>query len=558
MVALLREDEVVAQRYQRWFEFVLVDEFQDTNTAQYELVRHFGQPQGNVFVVGDEDQSIYAFRGADYRNVLQFRQDYPDAQIVLLEQNYRSTQNVLDAARAVIDKNPQRTPKALFTDRVGGTRLNVHEAYDERYEAGYVIETITRLRDDNPYDFNDFAVMYRTNAQSRALEEACVREGIPYRLVGGVGFYKRREVRDLLAYLRLVNNPNDKVSFSRIINVPKRGIGKKSLKDFQFWAAQADLTYDDALARLMAGEETPLSGRAAKQFATFGVMLAEWRAVAETGNLIELFDQIVSGNGYSMYLHEISDTPDQAMERSENVRELRGLVAEASDNGVLLADFLAEQALVSDVDELTDEANTITLLTLHSAKGLEFPVVFITGLEEGLLPHIRSFDDVEAMYEERRLMYVGLTRAKDQVCLTYAFRRMMWGSSNANTPSRFLSDIPIDLTEGVSSPIRHAADRQRFQRETSWEPSRLDRDLSRQTEQGQTNKLRGKIIPFGGMSPPQSRFRSGQSVSHPTFGEGLVIEIKHAGDDEEVTVAFANKKHGIKTIDANFLTLAES
>lgn len=571
MVLLLRENPEVCAKYQRLYPFILVDEFQDTNTAQYELVQIMGKPQDNVFVVGDEDQGIYAFRGADFRNVLRFRQDYPSAQVILLEQNYRSTQVVLDVARAIIDKNTQRTPKALFTEREGGALVNVNEAYNEKYEAEFIAGEIDRLRRDR-YDFRDFAIMYRTNAQSRAIEETCIREGIPYRLVGGVGFYKRREIRDLLAYLRVINNPSDKVSFARIINVPKRGIGQKSLQEFQAWAAQEDLDYAEALTRLVIGAESPLSGRTRNLFMDFGQMLAGWRRLAEAGELLELFDDIVARIGYTLYLHEISDTEEQAIDRAENVRELRGLVAQAQESTISLADFLAEQSLVADVDELKDNENSVTLLTLHSAKGLEYPVVFITGLEEGLMPHVRAFDDPDGMGEERRLMYVGITRARDLLYLSYAFRRTVFGSSMANTPSRFLADIPGSLTEGMSPIVAQQASRQSFLRETTWDPnprseqryeSRLNRDLRRfgppgggsaEGKRAGNERLRSKIIPFKREQSPAA-YRTGQRVLHPKYGSGTVIECKPSGDDEEITVAFEDKKVGIKRLLASFANL---
>jgi DNA helicase-2/ATP-dependent DNA helicase PcrA len=556
MVILLRDNAEVCEKYQRRYEFILVDEFQDTNTAQYQLVKLLGHPQNNIFVVGDEDQAIYAFRGADYRNVLQFRKDYSQAQVILLEQNYRSTQIVLDAARAVIDKNNHRTPKALFTDRSGGALITVQEAYNETYEAEFVVETVEKLHKKGGMKYKDIAVMYRTNAQSRALEEQCIREGVPYKLIGGVGFYKRREVRDLLAYLRLINNPNDKVSFARIINVPKRGIGQKSVAEFQQWAAEVG--NDSAFNAVLNGEKTPLAAGTARKFAEFAGMLRGWRKIAEGGDLVELFDTLTQDIGYSLYLHEISDTPDQAVERQENVAELRGLLVKTREAGIPLGDFLAEQALVADVDELDDQEDTVTLLTLHAAKGLEYPVVFITGCEEGLLPHSRSLDDPDGLAEERRLMYVGITRAKEQVVLTYAFRRMMYGGSSASVPSRFLSDIPNALTSGVSARISHQSEMERFREETTWQPSRLAQDLAnaRNSEKDPSgSKIREKIVPFPSASK-HTRFRTGQRVRHPVFGEGAVLESAPRGDDEEVTVVFDNKKYGIKKLYAEMAKLA--
>src|SRR5690606_33853222 len=408
-VYLLRENESVRLKYQMRYEYILVDEFQDTNQAQYQLVQLLGKPQDTVFVVGDEDQGIYAFRGADYRNVMQFRRDYPNARVILLEQNYRSTQIVLDAARAIIDKNTHRTPKALFTEREGGPLITIHEAYSEMDEGEFIVKRIERLIKQKGDSYRDFAVMYRTNAQSRALEDACVSHSVPYKLVGGVGVYKRREVNDLLAYLRVLNNPNDEISLFRVINVPGRGIGQKSVETFTRWAAGRGLTYAEALEAAANGEATPLSGRAAKSIVDFGRMIRELRELANGGNLVVVYDELVARIGYALYLNEISDTPEQVMERMENLQELRGLIESKKD--LTLHDFLADVSLASDIDTLDMEADAITLLTLHSAKGLEYPVVFITGLEDGLLPHTRSLNEPDARAEESRLRYVGLTRA---------------------------------------------------------------------------------------------------------------------------------------------------
>ncbi len=562
MVYLLRDDDSLCQKYQRAFEFVLVDEFQDTNTAQYELVRLLAAPQNNVFVVGDEDQGIYAFRGADFRNVLRFREDYPGAQVVLLEQNYRSTQTILDAARAIIDRNPHRTPKALFTDRGGGPAITVHEAYNENEEAQFVVDQIDLLRRREDHDWTDFAVMYRTNAQSRALEEACIQHGIPYRLVGGVGFYKRREVRDLLAYLRVVNNGSDKVSFSRIINLPRRGIGKQSLVDFQRWAADIGGSYDDALTRLIADDETPLSSRAARLFAEFGQSLLRWRELAASGDLLHLLDTIISEIGYNLYLSEISDDDQQALERGENVQELRGLLLKAQETGLSLSEFLAEQSLVADVDALAADADAVTLLTLHAAKGLEFPVVFITGLEEGMLPHMRAFDDPDGLSEERRLMYVGVTRAEDRLFLTYAFRRTIYGSSSANSRSRFLADLPGDLLDGAPPGLSVDSARQSFREQTRWNPTvrpSTPPAPPNPPAEPHRSRLRDKIVPFPGMSAgggQSTRFKSGARVQHKMFGVGTVIISRYKNGVEEVDVAF--KESGVKRVDADFLAPADS
>jgi DNA helicase II / ATP-dependent DNA helicase PcrA len=539
-VLLLRDNAEVREKYQRIYEYILVDEFQDTNMAQYELVQLLGQPQNNIFVVGDEDQGIYAFRGADYRNVMQFRRDYPNAKMIVLAQNYRSTQIVLDVARAVIDKNPHRVQKDLFTERKGGVKVNVFEAYDEKEESQYIAQKINDFKRNQTLDYKNFAVMYRTNAQSRAMEETFVNENIPYILIGGVGFYKRREIRDLLAYLRLIHNPDDIVSFNRVINVPRRGIGDKSLATFQSWAAHERMTYAEALNALADGAESPLAGRASKPLIEFATMIRDWRKTAESGRLVDLFDDMMIRLKYRFYLREISDTPEQLVEREENLNALRGRLQTSQEDGDSLSDFLTEAALVADIDTAPDNRNAVTLLTLHAAKGLEFPVVFITGVEDGLLPHSRSLDEPEEMAEERRLMYVGITRAKDRLYLTYAFRRSLFGNSDTSLPSRFLADIPVELTEGsISSKSTHQRDSFNYQRETTWEQT------------GMFGSKRSKVIPFD--NKPKPKYQTGMRVRHSKFGEGVVVESQRRGDDEEVTISF--KAFGIKRLAASFANL---
>ena len=539
MVLLLRDNDHLRDLYQQRFDQVLVDEFQDTNSVQYELVRLLAAPQNNVFAVGDEDQAIYAFRGADYRNVLRFQETYEDSTALLLEQNYRSTQNILDVARAVIDRNSKRTPKALHTELGRGDRVTVFEAYDERYEADNVLERIHQLRSQLGLDYKDFAVMYRTNAQSRALEQAFVNATAPYMLVGGVGFYKRREVKDLLAYLRLVHNPDDRISFERIINVPARGIGKKSLAAFWDWLNREDLSIGDGLNRLFYDDPTPLTTAAKKKFATFAEMLAGWQELAKVGDLLNMFDKITAQTRYYLHLDDISKIPEEAAQRADNVQELRGLLQYALEDEQPLHEFLAEQSLVADVDSLNDDNDAVTLMTLHSAKGLEFPVVFITGLETGILPHFRSFEEVDGIQEERRLFYVGVTRAKHRLFLSYAFRRALYnGSGGLASPSEFLADLPPHLLDGSPTTLATLRRAQSLESQTQWESparplSRLERDLRSNTVSPASSELRKKIIPFPGAPPndgAKSRFKVGALVSHVKFGKGKVIGIEGNGD----------------------------
>ncbi len=508
-VRLLRLDDL-RQKYRRRFRHILVDEFQDTNTAQYEILRLLAGENPDLFVVGDPDQSIYRWRGADYRNVLRFQKDYPQAQVILLEQNYRSTQTILDAAMAVIDRQTGRHRKQLFTERGQGQLISLHEAYDEADEAQFVVETIAGLTLAGEAQPGECAVMYRTNAQSRALEEAFLKAGLPYRLVGAQRFYGRREVKDLIAYLRLIHNPADEVSLLRVLNTPPRGLGEKTVETLLAGAAQAGVSGAGLVMNLAAGSESAsiggLSGRASAALAAFGRQLAGWIAARERLPVASLMDRLIEDTRYRAY---IDDGTEEGAERWENVLELRGVAQEFEEAG--LPGFLEQVALVSDQDTLTENLNAPTLLTLHAAKGLEFPVVFIVGLDDGTFPHQRSFPDREAMAEERRLFYVGITRAKDRLYLLRTFRRAQFGSSNVTEPSRFLSDIPADVLVGERSGPQ-TPEQAIFDRQTRWEPR--------------------------GAAPVEPRYRAGMRVLHPRFGEGVILETRLDHEDEEITIVF--------------------
>ena len=566
MVLLLKNNEVIRQKYQQRYPFVMVDEFQDTNTVQYQLVQLFAMPQNNVFVVGDEDQSIYAFRGADFRNVMRFRNDYPNAKVILLEQNYRSTQVVLDTARAIIDKNHSRTPKALFTDRQGGELVTVKEAYDDSYESQYIMEEITNLTEQEGYAYSDIAIMYRTNAQSRALENACRNYNVPYHLIGGLSFYQRREIKDLLAYLRVVNNPEDSVSFERVMKMQK-GIGTKTLQSFVTWLFKENLSIVDGLTLLANGEKTSLSGRAANLFSSFAEQFVRWRSLINTGQLVTLFDTIRGDVDYLTHMYSFSEGEDQFNERLDNITELRGLIASYDEDEMTLAEFLQDQLLMTDEDRVAEEddsADKVTMLTLHAAKGLEYPVVFITGLEEGLLPHQRSYEEPDGIEEERRLFYVGITRAKDKLYIMYAFRRALFGGySDMSEKSGFLYDIPEEVMTPDSSMLG-TPNETGYRRMTTWEQqrpttglSRLANDLRKQahkTGHVSDENIRSKIIAFpgGNVSNDPLQYRTGMRVMHPSFGVGTVIESKRVDGKEIVSVAFENKKFGIKKLDTEF------
>jgi DNA helicase-2/ATP-dependent DNA helicase PcrA len=530
---LFDEQPDVLQGYQKKYRYVLVDEFQDTNMAQYVLVLQLTAHWRNVFCVADEDQSIYRWRGADYRNITRLRDDFEDLNQIVLERNYRSTQTILDAARAVIRHNRNRVDKVLFTDRGQGPQIITYEAFDENDEARYVVDQITSLRQRGEACYGDCAVMYRTNAQSRAIEDAFIRAGLPYKLVGATRFYARREIKDTLAYLRLVHNPTDSVSLARIINVPPRGIGKKTMGQLERRARESEASAWDVLRELGKDRDSdaPFGARAHKALRTFAVMLKEWLRLSDELSVVQLMDRLLEDSNYRAY---VLDGTEAGRERWDNILELRGVAAEYQD--MTLTEFLADVALVSDVDNLSDEMDAPTLLTLHAAKGLEFPVVFITGLEEKVLPHQRSFDDPEEMAEERRLMYVGITRAKNRLHLTRAFRRTVWGQSDVAAPSRFLDDIPDELLQGDYGTARRRSGRsthpsqERTSPITSWRPS---------------------LRPTEGTRTPL--FRAGQRVRHPKFGEGIIIESKLQRDDEEVAVVF--EKIGIKRLLVSFAQL---
>lgn len=561
MVVALRESEMLRTKYQQRYSFVLVDEFQDTNSVQYQLVKLFGAPQNNLFIVGDEDQSIYAFRGADYRNVLRVRKDFPEMKVILLEQNYRSTQYILDAARAVIDKNPNRTVKALFTDKPGGERITVYEAYDDEAEARYIAEQIELLRMMKRYKYSDFAVIYRTNGQSRALEDRLIKQSLPYNIVGDVSFYKRREIRDVLAYLRMVNNPNDRVSFERVINVPKRGIGEKSMSDFFLWLERDALTIEDGLRHLMNGGMSPLSPRVVRPMTEFALQLDAWRSDATDGNLLNTLDAVLADIRYRFYLRETSADVIEAQNREDNIEVLRAAVKRADEEAKPLADFITESSLMQDAAETRDTTSErVTMMTLHAAKGLEYPVVFITGLEDGILPHFRSKEEEGGLEEERRLFYVGITRAKERLFITYAFRRMLYANATQQEISKFLLDIPKELLDHPPATLGADGSVHRFGAQTRWEAGssangfgigRLQNDLVKQSERNA--QLSGKVVKLPVPSKPTTH-KTGMKVFHEKFGQGTVIESKWQDGDEIVTVAF-EKPVGIKILSLAYAKL---
>jgi len=438
VVTLFRDHPEVLASYQRRFSHVLVDEYQDTNVVQNDLVVALAAEHRNVCVVGDSDQSIYRFRGADVRNILGFEQTYPDATVVVLDQNYRSTQTILDAANAVISQNASRRPKELWTDQGAGEAIVRYRAEDEHDEAQWVCMQLLHLHDAGTHRWGDLAVFYRTNAQSRVVEEQLTRMGVPYKVIGGTRFYDRREVRDALAYLRCVANPADEVSIKRVLNVPRRGVGESSVGRLDAWAAANGVSFAEALRNAAAAGVT---GKAAKGIASFVALLDECTPLLDEGPGPTLA-ALIERSGYAAELE--AEHSVEADGRLENLSELVGAAGEVGD----VAEFLEQVSLVADVDALDpDDTSMVVLMTLHSAKGLEFPVVFIVGLEEGVFPHSRAFDAPDELEEERRLAYVGITRARHKLHLSHAWARTLYGGTQYNPPSRFLDEIPDTLVD---------------------------------------------------------------------------------------------------------------
>ena len=508
----------VLETYQRRFRYVLVDEYQDTNRAQYMLVQQLTATHRNLCVVGDSDQSIYKFRGADIRNIRDFEKDYPDARVIVLEQNYRSTENILDAANSVIANNTKRTPKHLWSDRGRGVPITRYEAEDEHDEAGFVVDEIERLQGDG-YNLADIAVFYRTNAMSRVIEDVFVRRGIPYSVVGSVKFYDRKEIKDALAYLRATINPSDEVSLKRVINEPRRGIGSTTVAHVDRYAQSHKITFFEALRR--AGEIHQLNARAQRQVLEFVALIGLLRSNAVEGGVETAVQSVLDDTGLLATLD--MEKTVEAMGRVENLRELAGVAAEfeRSNEGAMIGDeefdaldkirrlelFLETTALVADIDEWDEGAGAATLMTLHTAKGLEFPAVFMVGMEDGVFPHMRSLGDPDELEEERRLAYVGITRAQDRLYLTSAWNRMLFGGSSYNPPSRFLLEVPEQL-------LTKAGKRQRR--------SPVDRAAA--------------SGPMSTVSPDQ--VGPGDRVRHGKWGLGTVREVVGDGDRAEAEVVF--------------------
>jgi DNA helicase-2/ATP-dependent DNA helicase PcrA len=619
-VRLFRESPAVLESYRSRWRFLHVDEYQDTNRPQYLWIRALAGGHRNLCVVGDDDQSIYGWRGADLRNILDFQRDWPDASVVKLEQNYRSTQLILDAAHAVVSKNEARTDKKLWTRNPRGQLIARFEAYNEEEEAEWIARQVeglvvgrtsalTRRADEEDARFRarDVAVMYRMNAQSRAIEESFLRYGIRYQLVGGTRFYARREVKDALAYLRILRSDTDSVSFERIINVPARGIGERTIEVLRSAAARDGGTTWGAIESAVRGELEGLAPRTRNALTEFAILVRRLRTRVGVLPLPELLDEVLEASGYRAML---ADGSEDGEERWANLLELRAVTTRYDDLAPddALDRLLEETALVADQDSYEGDADAVTLITLHAAKGLEFPVVFIAGLEEGLFPHSRALDDEKQLEEERRLAYVGITRAKRRLYLSHAWRRATWGMGQASVPSRFLLEIPAELMIGPqlggaddrdldldlvfgarrtsrfgTPPRGGAAYRQGSGRPgapASGETFRPGRDLAARREafaQGAPSgslarrssawdddgippsaaapKPAGVVRAARPVIPGERQFRDGDRVRHARWGDGIVVTSKLTRSDEEVTVAFKDPSVGRKTMLASLANL---
>jgi DNA helicase II / ATP-dependent DNA helicase PcrA len=593
VVVLFEQHPDVLAKYQTRWQQILVDEYQDTNRAQYLICRHLAAKHKNLAVVGDDDQSIYSWRGADLRNILDFERDYPNAKVVKLEQNYRSTQTILDAAHAVVSRNAGRKEKRLWTDRGAGTAITLFDAYNEYEEAEFVARQVERLvgggrgsmrslltrraeDTDGAMRYGDIAVAYRINAQSRVLEESFMRFAIPYQLVGGTRFYERREVKDALAYVRLARNSADRVALERIINVPARGIGAKTLEELRAWAEAREVSLWQAVAD--AGQNPNLASRSRAQLAVFADLMRGLMEMAQTEPPSALFDAALERSGLK---GSILDGTEDGEERWANVVELRNHGAEydeiAAPEG--LARFLEEVALVSDQDELQEAPDRVTLITLHAAKGLEFPVVFMVGLEEGLLPHRRALEDERELEEERRLAYVGMTRAKDRLFVTHALHRSTYGVGAQSEASRFLAELPEELlaAERDAAPYRRGGQWLRGTDDGGgWLPggyrsptrrvgetlrpvnlpdmasgpvgagldAARERVASTRYAAGEVDLGAGGFVGAAAQTTTELAWQAGDRVRHRRYGEGRVVSSEIVKGDEEVTVDF--DEHGRK------------
>lgn len=544
-IKLLQENKEVREKYQDRFDYLLVDEYQDTNHAQYLLTKFLAAKHRNICVVGDADQSIYGWRGADIQNILDFEKDYPDAKVIKLEQNYRSTQIILDAANAVIENNTGRKPKNLWTENKSGADIIYFQAVDERDEARFVIEQLQNLQRTENKKLGDMAILYRTNTQSRIFEEMLIKSGISYNMVGGLKFYERKEIKDIIAYLRVIFNPADSLSLLRIINVPKRGIGDASLAKIQAYAAANNVSLFEAVSNAAAIDG--LSSRFVSKLDDLAGIIFELMNLASEAPVEDLINRVLRDTGYLEEL-ENERTP-QAQSRIDNLHELISVAQEfaASEEENNLENFLAHVALVSDIDDTELGEDAITLMTLHSSKGLEFPVVFLVGMEEGLFPHARTLMDETEIEEERRLCYVGITRAKEKLFLSSTKMRTIYGNTVTYPPSRFLQEIPARLVKTIKRQERFSA-LENFKQVSEKYSARPQKPAS--TFNPHSFMPQKPAAAAGGTG---TRFNTGDRVSHSKWGEGMVVSVKDSPDGQEVKVAFAGA--GVRSLLTKYAVL---
>jgi len=588
-VRLLAHDANLRFQINRRFEFVMIDEYQDTNRSQYELMHLLTEAHKNICVVGDEDQSIYGWRGADIRNILDFERDFPNAAVIRLEQNYRSTKNILEAASAVVANNTERKGKWLWTEAGAGEKIGRFEAFDGEQEALFIADTIDKLLSASPSD--RAAVLYRTNFQSRQIEEALRRYGRDYVVVGGFSFYQRAEVKDALAYLKAVISPQDSVSLLRIINTPARGIGKSTIEQIEQYGLQHELSVWSAIGRML--EENQFPARAESALASFKDMMEELSVAAGEGKVDDLLRQILERTGYARMLQ--ADNDPEAEARLGNLNELVNAASEAVERGETIAEFLDHAALVSDADAL-DERASVSLLTLHNAKGLEFPIVFLAGMEEGLFPHMRSLDSKAAMEEERRLCYVGMTRSEKRLFLTSARyrRRFGGGQQEATIPSRFLREVPRTLVEDLGQSRQRISQREpqvdlfteRYEvRETAKKnlyPGKTYNSVENIQQFFHERNKGAQAVPRAAASTPNPQspvasqpqsarppipnpqprtppgrrgFRAGAMIRHPKYGRGTVLRREGDGEDAKLTVSFPG--YGLKKLVEKYAGIQE-
>ena len=536
-VRLLQEKEDVREKYQSRFQYILVDEYQDTNHAQYALTKILAARWRNICVVGDADQSIYAWRGADIRNIIDFTRDYPDAASIKLEQNYRSTKTILHAANAVIDNNESRPKKTLWTENPAGNKIIHYQAQTEHDEADYIAGVIYNRHEISHEPYGDMAILFRTNAQSRVLEEKLMRYAIPYTMVGGTKFYDRKEIKDVLAYLRLLYNPEDSLSLTRIINVPKRNIGATTMEHVAAYAAEQGISLFEALS---STDEIPVTKRAKASLENFAAMIFDLLNDIEGKDVLSLIETVIKQTGYGDMLDKEAEHDPQGESRKENVGEFLSVAKDYMDSNPdgNLQDFLENVALVSDVDDFESSDSKVTLMTLHAAKGLEFPVVFLTGLDEGLFPHSRTLLDPSQVEEERRLAYVGITRAERQLYVTNAITRTMYGRISAYMPSRFLAEIPPQLMED-------------YHRKSAMPQSRSTATVPGRQRVSILTKPVASSLPK--KHAVTDTYAKGDKVRHKIWGIGTVLQVIGEGANMQMKIQFPTK--GVRQVVVKYAPL---